>query len=308
MVLQRKSGVFSSKKTSQPNLSLVSKFLTGFKPSKKKVGKSSVFTSKKSSKKFSLKKAKLPKKSLLSPFLTSFKSSTKKSKSKKSSVKKSKSIFITSKKLSKNTPEISSFLASKSSPKFKTKVGKSFVFTQKKFQKKTAFLSPKKPSGFLVFDVTRPSIQSGVQFLSLSPKTGEEKAVKESQEKGLINIFAPIAPPSTDGGVDQGNFFDDIAEFFSNFFGGGGASSQDRASDTSTITSINFTPATLPSQDLPDTEVPGESFGLGLGGISEDSGNGDQDGILNSIVNDPVKLGLSIVAIIGIIAGVTGGK
>jgi len=122
-------------------------------------------------------------------------------------------------------------------------------------------------------------------------------------------------PPTPEPRADnQPGIFDAVADFFNNLFGIGGTSSQDRASDSGSITTINFSPAILPSQNIVPSDQPGiteieprESFGLGVGGVSGDEG-GDKDGILNSIVNDPVKLGLSITAIIGIIAGFTGGK
>lgn len=276
--------------TSKPQ---VSKFLTGFKPTKKKrASKSSSFASKKSSKKFSLKKASLPKKSLVSPFLTRFKSTNKVSKFGKSFGKRPKSSFITSKKLSKDTPEVSSFIASTSSPSFKTrKVGKSKVFSSARLsaEPQTTIPSTKTP---LTFD--QRLIQENI--LLPIPKTSPS---------------LPSTPEPTSG--DDTNFLDGITEFFNNVFGGGGASSQERASDIGTTTSINFSPVTLPSQDILDTGEglidiePRESFGLGLGGVSPDE-NGDKDGILNSIVNDPIKLGLAIIATIGAIAGFTGGK
>ena len=277
----------------------VSKFLTKFKPTKKKrASKASAFTSKKSSKKFSLIKAKQPKLSLVSPFLTRFKSTSQVSKFAKSRGKRPKSVFITNRKISKDTPEISSFFASTSSPTFKTrKVGKSKVFS-------TARLSAKPSSLIVTFDERFPG---GVPGAPTTPKNG---ALPSTPKNG---VSFPSTPEPTSG--DDTSIFDDIADFFSNFFGGssGGVSSQERASDGGTTTSINFSPVTLPSQNIPDTDEgildiePRESFGLGVGGVSTDEG-GDKDGILNSIVNDPIKLGLSIIAIIGGIAGFTGGK
>lgn len=266
------------------------------RPTKKtRASKASGFTSKKSSKKFSLIKAKQPKKSLVSPFLTRFKSTSKVSKFAKSRGKRPKSSFIvSSKKLSKAKPEISSFIASTSSPTFKTrKVGKSKVFSTARLSAKpqTTTVTTKTAGGSLI------QILEDLKSPTSIPKNGTS---------------FPPTPDSTSG--DETNFFDSIADFFNNFFGGS-TSPQETASDTGTITTINFSPVTLPSQDSVIVEdgsgildiEPRESFGLGIGGVSVDEGE-DKDGLLNSIVNDPIKLGLAIIVIIGGIAGFTGGK
>lgn len=302
----RKSSRFTSKKSSTSK-SRVSKFLTGFKPTRKKrraskassfSSKKSSFSSRKSSRRFSSKKAILPKKSLVSPFLTRFKSTSKVSKFVKSRGKRPKSVFITSKKLSKNTPEISSFIASTSSPSFKKrKVGKSKVFSSARLSAKpqsTSRITTKITSG-----------QSDQKDL-LSVLTSLASSNLTSIPKNGTSF--PSTPDSTSG--DDTNFFDDITDFFNNFFGISGSSSQERASDSGSITTIEISPVILPSQEselVQDEIKPRESFGIGIGGVSQDEGE-DKDGILNSIVNDPIKLGLSIIAIIGGIAGFTGGK
>ena len=301
----RKSASFGGSRqisVSKPSTSKsqVSKFLTAFKPTtKKRASKASQFSSSKS-KKSALITAKQPKKSLVSPFLTNFKATNKFAKSRG---KRPTSVFITaSKKLSKNTPEISSFIASTSSPTFKKrKVGKSKVFSSARLSAKpqpTTGITTKKTSG----KSDQKDLLSILTSLAPSAPTPLPKN----------SVLFPSTPDSTSG--DDTNILDSIADFFNNFFGGGGSSSQERTSDAGTITSINFSPVTLPSQDgeivqdesgLFDVE-PRESFGLGLGGVSDD--REDKDGILNSIVNDPIKLGLAIIAIIGGIVGFTGGK
>lgn len=300
-----KSSKFTSKtiSTSKPK---ISKFLTGFKPtSKKRASKASAFSSKKSSKKFSLKTAKMPKKSLVSKFISGFKSTSKFSKTTKSFTKKPKSVFISSgKKLSKNTPEISAFIASASIPKFQKqrKVGKSAVFSAK--------LKSKPQPQTTISTVT--SGQPNQDLLSILIGLAPSKPTPISPSIPKTGTSFPPTPEPTSG--DTTSIFDDIADFFSNFFGGSGASSQEKASDSGSITTINFSPVSLPSQDVPDTGegiidiVPKESFGIGIGGVSTEGEGDDKDGILNSIVNDPIKLGLAVTAIIGGIAGFTGGK
>lgn len=310
-----KASSFSSKKSSRRKISSrLTKSIARFKSRKKRrASKASSFSSKKSSKRFSLKKASLPKKSLVSPFLTRFKStsSVSKPKKKKATFKKRPRSFFRTPNVAKNTPEVSSFIAS-SSTTFKRKVGKSAVFSKKILDSK-GFIGARlpttpqnkpivvrSPAGLLI--TLNPTISPTDQVIGSTPKQNDTSSPTKNSPS------LPSTPEPTSG--DDTNFFDDIADFFNNFFGGSGASSQQQASDAGSITTFEFSPVTLPSQDESGvTEIePKESFGLGLGGVSTDGEGGDKDGILNSIVNDPIKLGLSITAIIGIIAGFTGGK
>jgi len=288
-----------------------SKIFLQFRPSKKKQvaktsgfsskgsGKSSVFKPKSKSRIFS---PRLPK----SFFTARPKSTVKVSKFAKSSGGRPLSSFMVSSiKLSKDTPETSGFIASESLPKFKTgRVSKAERFS-------TAKIAARQPTQTFratssrIFSPTLPSSITGII-------PGREQSI-DSVSIPKNGTSLPPTPESTAG--NQPDIFDAIADFFNNLFGvSGGSSSQDRAGDSGSITTIEFSPAILPSQNVIPSDQPGiteivptESLGLGIGGVPGDEG-GDKDGILNSIVNDPVKLGLSITAIIGIIAGFTGGK
>ncbi|HSA76439.1 MAG TPA: hypothetical protein VLE02_02730 [Nitrosarchaeum sp.] len=116
----------------------------------------------------------------------------------------------------------------------------------------------------------------------------------------VVSKYSPPVEPPVSGGI-----VNDISNFFNDLF-------RTQPEDTTTGQVIQSEPTGLPDESSKTVITDPEELFFGSGGASGDQSNGltgeeEKEGFIDSILKDKVKLGLAIVAIIGVVLA-SGGK